>query len=89
MLRHVLTALTLLTVTFATSALAQRAPEGEADKKATSSEGCWPLTAEHVKECKSGCNKNAQSYESCKSNCDVMNRNCKRRPGEAAEQTRQ
>jgi hypothetical protein len=60
--------------------------EGKASAKA---EGCWPSTSKDVQECKAGCNKSAQSYETCKSNCEVMSRNCKRKAGEAAEQTRQ
>jgi len=49
---------------------------------------CWPSTQADIKECKGNCNPQAQSYENCKVNCEIMYRNCHRQPGENAEQTR-
>jgi hypothetical protein len=54
----------------------------------SNNEGCWPSTQADIKECKANCNPQAQSYENCKVNCEIMYRNCQRKPGENAEQTR-
>ncbi len=48
--------------------------------------GCWPQSQADLQQCKQDCVKTSPSYSQCLEKCEVWYRNCRRKPGETAEQ---